>query len=208
VFLMDKPGAEQSMILAGQLVPSTRDPQFLAMETMNDVFGGTFTARLNMNLREDKSWAYGAYSFMSGAQGQRPWIIWAPVQTDKTVDSVNEIRKELAAFTGDRPARAEEIDRIQANNVRALPGQYETTSAVLGALWGIVQYGRPDDYVQTLKSRTEALTDAEVVQASALLQPQAQTWVVVGDLSKIEQPLREAMGENITVIDADGKVLR
>jgi predicted Zn-dependent peptidase len=208
VFLMDKPGAEQSVILAGQLVPSTRDAGYLATETMNDVFGGTFTARLNMNLREDKSWAYGAYSFASNAQGQRPWIIWAPVQTDRTLDSVNEIRKELEAFTGDRPPQPGEIDRIQANSVRALPGQYETSGAVLNALAGIVLYDRPDDYVQTLKARTEALADAEVVQASAQVRPQAQTWVVVGDLSKIEQPLRKAMGEDITVIDADGNVLR
>jgi len=208
VFLMDKPGAEQSMILAGQLMPSTRDPAYLATETMNDVFGGTFTARLNMNLREDKSWAYGAYSFNYNAQGQRPWIVWAPVQTDKTADSVQEIRKELDAFLGARPPQAEEIDRVQANAVRALPGQYETTSAVLNALSGIVLYDRPDDHVQTLKQRTEALTDAEVVQASRLLQPEAQTWVVVGDLSKIEAPLREALGENVQVIDADGQVLR
>jgi predicted Zn-dependent peptidase len=208
VFLMDKPGAEQSVILAGQLVPSTRDAGYLATETMNDVVGGTFTARLNMNLREDKSWAYGAYSFASNAQGQRPWIIWAPVQTDRTLDSVNEIRKELEAFTGDRPPQPGEIDRIQANSVRALPGQYETSGAVLNALAGIVLYDRPDDYVQTLKARTEALADAEVVQASAQVRPQAQTWVVVGDLSKIEQPLRKAMGEDITVIDADGNVLR
>ncbi len=208
VYLMDKPGAEQSMILAGQLAPSTRDPHYLATEVMNDVFGGTFTARLNMNLREDKSWAYGAYSFMSNAQGQRPWIIWAPVQTDKTIDSVKEIRRELAEFTSSKPARADEIDKIQDNNVRALPGQYETTNAVLGALSGIVLYGRPDNYVETLKTRTEALTDEQVLQAAQMLEPEAQTWVVVGDLSKIEQPLREVMGENVSVIDADGKVLR
>jgi zinc protease len=208
VFLMDKPGAAQTMILAGQLAPSTRDDNTLAIEAMNDAFGGTFTARLNMNLREDKSWAYGAYSFMSNALGQRPWIVWAPVQTDKTLESVQEIQKELGAYLGDKPATTDEIDRIQANNVRALPGQYETTSAVLGALASIELYDRPDDYVQTLKARTDALTDDQVHAASAIIKPEAQTWVVVGDLSKIEQPLRKLFGESVQVIDADGKSLR
>jgi predicted Zn-dependent peptidase len=124
-----------------------------------------------MNLREDKSWAYGAYSFMSNALGQRPWIVWAPVQTDKTLESVQEIQKELAGYLGDKPATTDEIDRIQANNVRALPGQYETTSAVLGALAGIELYGRPDDYVQTLKERTDALSDEQVHAAAAIIKP-------------------------------------
>src|SRR5690606_2652565 len=121
VYLMDKPGAVQTIIMAGQLLPSTTDERNLAIETMNDVFGGTFTARLNMNLREDKSWAYGAYSFSVAARGQRPLLVYAPVQTDRTADSIREIRRELDAYLGDAPATAAEIDKIQLNNVRSLP---------------------------------------------------------------------------------------
>ena len=121
---------------------------------------------------------------------------------------MQEIQKELGAYLGDKPATADEIDRIQANSVRALPGQYETTSAVLGALASIELYDRPDDYVQTLKARTDALTDDQVHAASAVIKPEAQTWVVVGDLSKIEQPLRKLFDESVQVIDADGKSLR
>ncbi|MEZ5485078.1 MAG: pitrilysin family protein [Lysobacteraceae bacterium] len=208
VFIMDKPGSVQSMIIAGELAPSTAAPNYLETETMNDVLGGTFTARLNMNLREDKSWAYGAYSFLVNALGQRPMMLWAPVQTDKTLDSIKEIQKELAAYIGDKPATAEEIAKIKAKDVRSLPGQFETASAVLGAIEGMQLYGRPDDYVSTLKSRIEAQDD-DAIRAAAreIIQPNRFTWVIVGDRSQIEQPIRELMGESVQVIDTDGKIV-
>src|SRR5690606_5687742 len=169
VFLMDKPGAVQTILMAGQLLPPTTDARNLAIETMNDVFGGTFTARLNMNLREDKSWAYGAYSFSLGALGQRPLLVYAPVQTDRTVDSIREIRRELAEYTGASPATAEEIQKIRVNNIRSLPGRYETAASVLNAIESIELYDRPDDWVQTTKQRIEALADDDVRAATALL---------------------------------------
>ena len=175
---------------------------------MNDVLGGVFTARLNMNLREDKSWAYGAFSFLVSALGQRPFMLYAPVQTDKTVDSIKEMQKEIAAYIGDKPATAEEIAKIKAKDVRSLPGQYETGSAVLGAIESMQLYGRPDDYVSTLKSRIEAQDD-DAIRAAAreVIKPNAMTWVIVGDRSKIEQPIRELMGESVRVIDTDGKLI-
>ncbi|MCB1559696.1 MAG: insulinase family protein [Xanthomonadales bacterium] len=209
VFIMDKPGSVQSMIIAGELAPSTGADNFLETETMNDVLGGTFTARLNMNLREDKSWAYGAYSFLVNALGQRPMMLYAPVQTDKTVDSIKELQKEIAAYIGDKPATAEEIAKIKAKDVRSLPGKYETASAVLGAIESMQLYGRPDDYVSTLKSRIEAQDD-DAIRAAArqIIKPGAFTWVIVGDRSQIEQPIRELMGESVQVIDADGKLVK
>ena len=208
VFIMDKPGSVQSMIIAGELAPSTAAPNHLEIETMNDVLGGVFTARLNMNLREDKSWAYGAYSFLVNALGQRPLMLYAPVQTDRTVDSIKELQKEIAAYIGDKPATAEEIARIKAKDVRSLPGQFETASAVLGAIEGMQLYGRPDDYVSTLKSRIEAQDD-DAIRAAAreVIRPDAFTWVIVGDRSKIEQPIRELMGESVAVIDTDGNII-
>ncbi|MCB1564401.1 MAG: insulinase family protein, partial [Xanthomonadales bacterium] len=208
VFIMDKPGSVQSMIIAGELAPSTSAPNYLEIETMNDVLGGVFTARLNMNLREDKSWAYGAFSFLVSALGQRPFMLYAPVQTDKTVDSIKEMQKEIAAYIGDKPATAEEIAKIKAKDVRSLPGQYETGSAVLGAIESMQLYGRPDDYVSTLKSRIEAQDD-DAIRAAAreVIKPNAMTWVIVGDRSKIEQPIRELMGESVRVIDTDGKLI-
>lgn len=206
VFLVDRPGAQQSLILAGVLAPSTEAPNNLPIETMSSAFGGTFTSRLNMSLREDKHWAYGAFSFLREAKGQRPFLMYAPVQTDKTADSVAEILKQSRQVVGDKPLTGAEIAKIKAGDVRSLPGSYQTTSAVMGALQNIALYHRPDDYVQTLKSRIEAQTDAEVNDAAKeIIHPGQLTWVIVGDLSKICAPLERLHLGAMQVLDADGK---
>jgi len=173
---------------------------------MNGAFGGSFTSRLNMNLREDKHWAYGAFSFTQEALGQRPYLLYAPVQTDKTAESAAELAKEVAEVVGKRPLSSDEIAKIKVNDVRSLPGSYETAGSVLGALTGNALYHRPDDYVSTLKARTEAQTDDNVrAAAQEIIKPDALTWVIVGDLSKIEQPVRALHLGAIQVVDADGK---
>ena len=192
IFLINKPGAEQSVIIGGHLIPSTADSENLIYDTANGVFGGSFTARLNMNLREDKHWAYGARSFAPGALGQRPFLLYAPVQTDKTAESLAEMSRELHEFVSSRPAQDDEVARVKANDVRSLPGQYETNAAVLGSVAGIVLYQRPDDYVQTLKDRIESQTTAEIRRyAEKSFHPDQVTWLIVGDLEQIEAPVRK-----------------
>ncbi|WP_449427229.1 M16 family metallopeptidase [Rhodanobacter umsongensis] len=209
VFLINRADAPQSLILAGLLAPSTRADNNLAIQAANGAFGGTFTSRLNMNLREDKRWAYGANSMLMDAQGQRPFLFFAPVQTDKTAESAAEVLKEARAVIGDKPLTAAEIAKVKDQRVRALPGSYETTSAVLGAISGIVQYDRPDDYVQTLKSQLEAVSPAAAEAAiKEIVQPTAMTWVIVGDLGKIEAPVRALNLGEVQVIDADGQPVK
>ena len=206
VFMVDRPGAQQTLILAGSLAPSTKAPDDLDINIMNGAFGGTFTSRLNMNLREDKHWAYGAGSFLRDAIGQRPFMLYAPVQTDKTAPSVAELLKEARGVIGDKPLTHEEIQKIRVGDIRSLPGAYQTTGAVMGALQDIVQYDRPDDYVQTMKERIEAQTDAQVeAAAKKVIHPDQLTWVIVGDLAKVEQPVRDLKLGEVQVIDADGK---
>ncbi|MGN6313306.1 MAG: M16 family metallopeptidase [Rhodanobacteraceae bacterium] len=205
VYLVDRPGSQQSVIIAGLVSPSTKAENNLEIGTMNGAFGGTFTSRLNMNLREDKHWAYGAFSFSPNAVGQRPFLMYAPVQTDKTAQSVSEVLKEARAVIGDKPLTDAEIQKIKDNDVRRMPGQYETAGAVLGAMESIVKYDRPDDYVQTLKSRIEAQKDAAIEAAAReVIHPDHLTWVIVGDLSKIEKPVRALDLGNVQVIDTDG----
>ncbi len=206
VYLIDRPGAQQSLILAGSLAPSTEAPNNLEIQTMNGAFGGSFTSRLNMNLREDKHWAYGAFSFLSNAKGQRPFMLYAPVQTDKTAASVAEMLQEAKGVIGDKPLTAAEISKIKVGDVRSMPGSYQTTSAVMGALQGIAQYNRPDDYVQTLKPRIEAQSDTAVeAAAKEIIHPDQLTWVIVGDLKTIEAPIRALKLGQVQVLDADGK---
>ncbi|MDO1528875.1 pitrilysin family protein [Fulvimonas sp. R45] len=206
VFLMDRPGSLQSVILAGEVAPSTEAPNNLEIGTMNGAFGGTFTSRLNMNLREGKHWAYGAFSFLQPAVGQRPFLIYAPVQTDQTAPSVSEALKEARAIVGPKPLTHAEIRKIKDNDVRAMPGEYQTVRAVLGAMQGIALYHRPDDYVQTLKSRIEGQDD-KAVQAAAdeVIKPDQLTWVIVGDLKKIGPSVRALKLGPVEVLDADGR---
>jgi predicted Zn-dependent peptidase len=159
-----------------------------------------------MNLREGKHWAYGAYSFTPGAVGQRPWIAFAPVQIDKTTDSLKEMQREIGDYaTGKVPATDAEIAKVKATEIRAMPGEYETAGAVMGAIGGIVLYQRPDDYVQQLKPRIEALSADAIHAAAGDIRPDGLTWVVVGDLSKIEAPIRALNLGAVSVVDADGK---
>ena len=210
VFLLDKPGAPQSMILAGVVAPSTKAPNNLEIQTMNGAFGGSFTSRLNMNLREDKHWAYGAFSFLQNAIGQRPFMLYAPVQTDKTGESLAEILREANEVIVRQAADAGR-DRQDQGRRRALACRASTRPpARCSARWPASSlYDRPDDYVQTLKSRIEAQTDAAVgAAAKEVIRPDALTWIVVGDLTKIEQPVRDLKIGEVKVIDADGNVVR
>jgi predicted Zn-dependent peptidase len=120
-----------------------------------------------------------------------------------------EMRSDIADFaSGARPIDPEELEKIKVNNVLSLPGAYETAGAVMGAIGGIVRYARPDDYVTTLKQRTEAVSLDAARAAAGGISPQALTWVIVGDLSKIEEPVRALELGELAVLDADGKVVR
>ena len=209
VFLIDQPGAIQANLYVGQLVPSTTDAGAVKFDIANSVLGGEFSSRLNMNLREDKHWAYGSYSFTSNALGQRPWTAFAPVQIDKTIESLREMQREIVDYaSGKAPPKAEEVGKIQSTEIRSLPGSYETANAVLGTLGGIVRYGRPDDYVFRRKAEIEGLTIDQVKAAAATIDPDALTWVVVGDLKQIEKPVRALKLGEVTIVDADGKPVK
>jgi zinc protease len=209
VFLIDQPGAVQANIYVGQLAPSSKDPGAVKFDIANSVLGGEFSSRLNMNLREDKHWAYGSYSSASSALGQRPWMAFAAVQIDKTADSLKELRREITDYaTGKAPPKPEEVAKIQATEIRGLPGSYETASAVLGTLGGIVRFERPDDYVFQRKAEIEGLTVDQVKAAAAAIDPNALTWVVVGDLKQIEKPVRDLKLGEVSIVDADGRPVK
>lgn len=209
VFLIDQPGAVQANLFAGQVVPSTLDAGATRFDIANGVLGGDFTSRLNMNLREEKHWSYGARSSASSTLGQRPWMAMAPVQIDKTGEAMAEMRREIADFaSAAEPVTAPEVTRIRNIQTLSLPGAYETASAVMGTISGIVRYQRPDDYVFKRKAEIEAMTPAQVQQAAATLDPNALTWVVVGDLKQTEKEVRALNLGEVTVIDADGNPVK
>ncbi|WP_155837106.1 M16 family metallopeptidase [Paraburkholderia mimosarum] len=209
VFLIDRPKAPQSLILAGLLAPSSKAINVMDIDIANGAFGGTFTSRLNMNLREEKRWSYGAHSGLVDAVGQRPFQMYASVQADKTIESALEMEKEAVAIGGAKPLTAQEVDKVRSFKLRCLPGSFETTGSVIGAVYSIVEYGRPDDYVQTLEQRIEAVSVSSAqVAIDEIVKPRALTWVIVGDLNKIEQPVRELGLGKVHVLDAEGRLVR
>ncbi|MEW5979876.1 MAG: pitrilysin family protein [Acidobacteriota bacterium] len=205
VYLVDRPGAIQSIIFAGHVAPPKSNPDEIAIETMNHILGGTFTSRMNMNLREDKHWAYGAHTFVFGAQGQRPFVAYAPVQSDKTKESVVEILKELTQVVSDKPISDEETARARSNQILELPGTWETARAIGNSVGEIVRYGLPDTYFQTYADQIRELTPAQLSAAARkVLHPERLVWVVVGDRSKIESGIRELKLGEVKLIDSDG----
>jgi zinc protease len=205
VYIVDKPGATQSVILAGHIAAPPNTPHEIAIQAMNDGLGGTFSSRLNMNLREDKHWSYGAGSLLFGARAQRPFIAYAPVQTDKTKESLLEINKELRALLADRPVTASELARIQANETLSLPGSRETLNAVGFSITDLVQFGWPDNYYDTMAGKIRALTTSDLdAAAKQVIHPDSLLWVVVGDRVKIESDIRELNFGKVRLVDADG----
>jgi predicted Zn-dependent peptidase len=208
IYLMDRPESQQSIIIAGYLTEPYGEVNEIARDVMNKVLGGEFTSRINMNLREDKHWAYGAQSTILNAKGQRPYLAFAPVQTDKTKESVQEIQKEFSAFVGDNPVSQEEFDKVQENTVLQLPGRWETNQAVGGSLTETVKYDLAEDYFQTYGERVKNLNLDEVRTLSQkMVEPDKLQWFIVGDKEKILAGLEELNMDKIVMIDADGNIL-
>jgi zinc protease len=209
VYLIDKPESKQSTIMAATLVDSYGKVNEIAREAMVNVFGGDFTSRLNMNLREDKHWSYGSWSTLMEAKGQRPFLAVAPVQTDKTRESVQEIIKEYKAFIGDRPMTQEEFDRTKTNTYLQLPGRWETNEAVTSSVEEIVKFSLPTDYYKNFDKNVRGLTLEDVKKVSKqLVKPEKLTWLIVGDKEKIIAGLKEVGFTEIIEIDSDGNTVK
>ena len=205
IYILDKPGAAQSVILAGQLVPPIANPDEIAFKTMTQVLGGSFVARLNMDLREDKHWSYGSYTFVPDARGQRPFIGYAPVQTDKTKESMVEIMKQFKGITGPMPITQPELAMAQDGMTRTLPGQWETQGAVSGSIADMVIFGLPADYYATFPGKVRALKTGDVdADARKTLTPDKMVWVIAGDRAKIEAGIKELGWGDVKYLDPDG----
>jgi zinc protease len=208
MYVIDRPGAIQSLVLVGTVAPPRNNPEEIPQEVMNTILGGQFIARINMNLREDKHWSYGAGTAFLDARGPRPYIGYASVQADKTKESVQELLKEFRGIRGDRPATAEELATAQGSMTLSLPGQWETSRAVLGSLAEIVRFGFDDRYFDGWAGRVRAVKLGDVSKAAQLVDPAKLVWVVVGDRKKIEPALRElGLGEP-KAIDADANPVK
>ena len=202
IYLIDKPNAQQSYIVAGQLLPPSATDEEIKLSYMNYAIGGSFTARLNMNLREDKSWSYGVRTRLGDAKGQRAMLVTAPVQTDKTSESMTEIVNEYAAYLTTAPITEDELAKGKASKTLRLPGQFETLGALKSGVSGIVTYNRDLDYLNQLPQLLDepSLMDVQEM-AQTYIKPDQWTWLIVGDLDKIEEPIRNLNLGTVKVIN-------
>jgi zinc protease len=209
VYLIDRPGSGQSVIIGAQLAPPQKDPDAIALQLVNDIFGGNFSSRINMNLREDKHWSYGVRSLLPAARGQRPYISISPVQTDKTKESMVELVKEYKDFVSSKPITPEELKDEQDNATLALPGSFETDQQLSTGYGTILQYSLPEDYYNTFTEKALAVTPESANQiARKYVLPDHLIWVVVGDMSKVESGIRELNVGEVHKIDADGNPVK
>jgi predicted Zn-dependent peptidase len=191
IILVNRPNSPQSFILGAQVTPlDAGEPEFVAFNSANNSLGGNFLARLNMNLRETKGWSYGVRGSSQARENAVVYGISGGVQADRTGDSLAEMIRETREFLTVAGVTPEELDRNIASEVGALPGRFETSPAVLGALQGNALFGRPDNYQETLADIYRAQT-AEGLDAAAraALDPERFVWVVVGDAAKVRSQL-------------------
>jgi zinc protease len=205
VYLIDRPGSGQTIITAAQLAPPRNDPDSIPLELVNDIFGGTFSSRINMNLREDKHYSYGVFSIIPAAVGQRPYLSISPVQTDKTKESLEELVKEYHGISGAKPISEKELEDEQTNATLGLSGRFETVQQLSGAYSTILEYSLPHDYFNTFTKAAMSVTpDSANLIARKMILPDHLIWVIVGDMSKVEPGIRELNLGEIHKIDADG----
>jgi len=205
VYIMDRPGALQSDILVGQVAPPRNSPDEIAIETMDTIFGSDFGARINMNLREDKHWSYGSTTVLFSARGQQPFLAYAPVQSDKTKESLSELNKEFHDIVGNRPPTAAELQRAQNSMTLKLPGSRETVNEVGNSILEQVQFGLADDYYASFAAKVRSLDLPAVIDAAkSTIRPDNLVWVVVGDRAKIEEGIRQLGLGEVKLLDANG----
>ena len=191
IILIDRPGSPQSLILAGTALAAKGTDDPVALSVANDILGGNFTSRLNADLREDKGWAYGVSSSANMVREQMPFLLSAPVQTDKTGHSIAAMIADMREFRTTKPPTAAELERTVNNNVRSLPGAFENGGEVLGSIERNFIFGRPDNYQVSLPARYRALKLADLkVATDVSLDPTKLLWIVIGDRAQVEPQLK------------------
>ncbi|QDV34856.1 M16 family metallopeptidase [Tautonia plasticadhaerens] len=206
LYLVDRPESAQSVLSVGEIGLPRDTPDYFPATLLNAVFGGQFSSRINLNLREDKGYTYGARSGFSFRKGAGPFSAGASVQTAVTAPALSELHRELVEITGDRPVTEQELADARGKLVLGFPGDFETAGSVASQLEALVLYGLPDDYFTTYQDALEAVTLEQVREAATRhLHPGKMTMLVVGDRDAIASELESLpFVPSITLRDPQG----
>jgi len=202
IVLIDRPDSPQSLILGAAPTPLVGTDELLPVIAANDSLGGNFLSRINMDLREGKHWSYGVSGGIRRAEFTSPYLIQAPVQADKTGPSIAALQGDVKDFLTTKGITQAEFDRTIVGAIRALPGNFETSSAVLSAMQSNDLYRRPDNYYATITQKYRALTLPQLdAAARAAIDPNKFVWIVVGDAAKV-RPQLDSLGLPVEVVTA------
>lgn len=204
IYLVDKPGAAQSVLVVGNLGLQRSHPDFTACEVVNNALGGMFTSRLNSNLREDKAYTYGVGSFFMGVRGTGPYVCYSQVQTEFTKESIQEIVKELRGIIGDNPLAGAELKASKDNLINSYPQNFETFSGTAGQLNEIFTYALSHEEWKNHVREIQAVDETVSLRvAKKYIRPEALLIVVVGDREKIESRIGELNLGPIHIVEED-----
>lgn len=200
IVLVDRPQSPQSVIYAGAVLPIVGSSDTLTLTAANEVLGAGFLSRLNTEIRERRGWSYGLGGAVQLREQQVPYVITAPVQADRTGDSIRVLREMIDAFRTSAPVTEAEHTRTINGNIRQLPGAFETADSILGALRSNSLYQRPDNHWEAVAGRYRAMSAADMdTAARAVIDPSRFVWVVVGDASVV-RPQLNGLGLDVEVV--------
>ena len=190
IILIDRPQSPQSVIVGAQITPVDPRSDVTALQTGNDVIGGNFLSRINMDLRETKGWSYGVNGSVQLNEHAVPYVVSAPVQADRTGDSIAALKHDFVDYLTKNGTTEEELTRTVANSIQQLPGRFETSDSILSAMQSIDLLDRPDNYYELLADKYRAQTRQSLDAAvRAAVDPNAFVWIVVGDAAKVKPQL-------------------
>jgi zinc protease len=202
IYLVDKPGAEQSSFRIGLAGPPRDTPDYYALRVMSQLLGELFQSRLNATIREQKGYSYGVYSQLGFGRGPGPITTGGDIKTAQTDSALVEWMKEIRGIRGDKPITDEELAAGKAALTQSLPERFSSVGAVSNAVREIYVEGLPKDYYQRFVDAVNAVTKADVVRvARKYLDPDHLTIVIVGDRKQIEAPLTATKVAPVVVIE-------
>jgi zinc protease len=208
LILVDRSDAPQTTLMFFSMGPARSTPDYVPLEVMNSDLGGLFSSRINMNLREEHGYTYGAGSFFAYHVAPGPFIVYSDVRTDVTAPAVTEVFKELKRIR-EAPMSAEELKLAKDSIAQSLPGRFEHGSEAAGTFAEIYVYGLLRDYFSQLPEKINAVT-AEQAEAAAqkYVQPDQITVLAVGDRAKIEGDLKKLNLGKMETRDPEGKLVQ
>jgi len=205
IYLVDKPGAAQSVFNIGLPGPPRNTPDYFVLQVMNTILGGQFQSRLNANLREQKGYSYGVNSGFGYGRGPGAFRAGGSIFSAKTDAALIEFMKELKGIGGDRPITDEELQTAKDKLIQGLPGRFASVSAISNSITTLALQGLPDDYYQNYAKNVSAITKDDLVRvAKKYIDLSHLAIVIVGDRSAVEAPLKATNIAPITILDLDG----